>query len=325
MPAFHALLPVRDEGDIIVQCLDHMLQWVDAVYVFDTGSIDQTWEIVNEMALKDSRIKPLRQDAVYYSENLLRGWLFHQARQKMRDGDWFLRVDADEFHHIPPPEFVKTRLRKHETIAWHQYYNFCLLESEVAVLATAEAIQAERSKPIVERRRWWTPSIYSEPRLCRYRDSMKWPSSISFPYNSGYVAKTRLPIRHYPHRDPMQLDRRCRLRAIMMEDKSISGKYWTNVEGHHWSQSELRKFVTPDAQADLRYWESGTELPEILYKNHLESWYKRIAKYLFHRFLIRIIDRTRTGWNDNNYPDRIPAGVVKRLHKVLDLDAEAEL
>ena len=80
MPAFHALLPVRDEGDIIVQCLDHMLQWVDAVYVFDTGRIDQTWEIVNEMALKDSRIKPLRQDAVYYSENLLRGWLFHQAR-----------------------------------------------------------------------------------------------------------------------------------------------------------------------------------------------------------------------------------------------------
>ena len=89
MPAFHALLQVRDEGDIIGQCLKHMLEWVDAVYVFDTGSVDETWDIINEIAAKDSRIKPLKQDNVYYSENLLRGWLFHQARQKMRDGAWF--------------------------------------------------------------------------------------------------------------------------------------------------------------------------------------------------------------------------------------------
>jgi glycosyltransferase involved in cell wall biosynthesis len=317
MPAFHALLPVRDEGDIIAQCLDHMLQWVDAVYVFDTGSVDNTWEIINEMALKNLRIKPLRQDAVYYSENLLRGWLFHQARQKMRDGDWFLRVDADEFHHIPPPEFVKTRLRKHETIVWHQYYNFCLLESELTALATAEAIQSERAKPIEQRRRWWTPSLYSEPRLCRYRDSMKWPAAVSFPYNSGYVAQKRLPIRHYPHRDPMQLDRRCRLRAIMMEDKSISGKYWTNVEGHHWSQSEWRKFVTPDAQANLHFWEEGSDLPEVEYDNHLPGLAKRVPQYFLHRFFVRWLDRNRATWQEMNYPDKIPAEIIERLKEAL--------
>ena len=49
----------------------------------------------------------------------------------MRDGDWFLRVDADEFHHIVPPEFVNTRLQRHETVAYHQYYDFRLLQSEV--------------------------------------------------------------------------------------------------------------------------------------------------------------------------------------------------
>ena len=37
---FVALLPVRDEADIIGQCLQHALQWVDAIYVFDTGSVD---------------------------------------------------------------------------------------------------------------------------------------------------------------------------------------------------------------------------------------------------------------------------------------------
>ena len=44
-PRFHALLPVRDEADIIGQSLRHMLTWVDAIYVFDNGSVDDTWEI----------------------------------------------------------------------------------------------------------------------------------------------------------------------------------------------------------------------------------------------------------------------------------------
>ena len=104
---FHALLPVRDEGDIVGQCLRHLLSWADAVYVFDTGSVDDTWEIVNDVAAQDDRVRLLGKDSVYFSETRLRGWMFHQARHHMRDGDWFLRVDADEFHHIPPPEFVR--------------------------------------------------------------------------------------------------------------------------------------------------------------------------------------------------------------------------
>src|SRR5437762_68452 len=47
---FHALLPVRDEGDIIRQCLEHLLVWADSVYIFDTGSVDDTWEIAREIA-----------------------------------------------------------------------------------------------------------------------------------------------------------------------------------------------------------------------------------------------------------------------------------
>src|SRR4051794_35481810 len=125
MSAYFALLPIRDEADIIGQCLEHLLGWADSVYVFDTGSVDETWEIVQDFAARDRRVRPLRKEPVFFSETRLRGWMFDQARQVMRAGDWFLRVDADEFHHIPPPEFVKTRMRKHETIAYHQYYNFC--------------------------------------------------------------------------------------------------------------------------------------------------------------------------------------------------------
>ena len=216
---FHALLPVRDEADIIGECLQHLLTWADAIYVFDTGSVDETWEIVGDLASGDDRVRLLGKDAVYFSETRLRGWMFHRARRHMAEGDWFLRVDADEFHHIPPPEFVRTRLRRHETIVFHQYYDFRLTAAEVRAWETGKETLDDRARPIAERRRWFTVSPYSEPRLCRYRTTMRWPPTVSFPYNAGYRARARLPIRHYPHRDPVQLERRCRLRAAMMADE----------------------------------------------------------------------------------------------------------
>ena len=115
--SFIALLPVRDEADIIGQSLRHALAWADAIYVFDSGSVDNTWEIVLDLASREKRVKPIRKEPVYFSDTRVRGFLFHYARQFMRDGDWFLRIDADEFHHIPPPEFAKPHLRKGETIA----------------------------------------------------------------------------------------------------------------------------------------------------------------------------------------------------------------
>src|SRR5437868_5640899 len=123
---FHAMMPVRDEADILSQSLAHLLTWADAVYIFDTGSVDGSWDIVQDLACRERRIVPLRRDAVYFSDHQVRSWMFQQARQHMREGDWFLRVDADEFHHLTPPDFVRQRLREHETIAWHQYYDFRL-------------------------------------------------------------------------------------------------------------------------------------------------------------------------------------------------------
>jgi glycosyltransferase involved in cell wall biosynthesis len=147
-----------------------MLTWVDAVYVFDTGSVDDTWDIVQDVATRDERVVPLRKEPVYFSETRLRGWMFQQARQQMRDGDWFLRVDADEFHHMPPPEFVRTQLRKHETIAYHQYYNFCLLESEVRDWEKGRETLADRGRPIEANRGCaGTDGRCSGRQTCRFR------------------------------------------------------------------------------------------------------------------------------------------------------------
>lgn len=300
---FHCMLPVRDEADIIGQCLDHLLTWADAVYVYDTGSTDGTWDVVQEKAGRDERIHLLGREAVYFNDTLVRGWMFEQARKNMREGDWFLRVDADEFHHVPPPVFVKTRLRAHETIVYHQYYDFALRESEVTAWTPGE-----RRLPVAERRRWYRPSVYAEPRLCRYRESMRWPPHISFPFNAGFLAVERLPIRHYPHRDPQQLQARCELRAKMMAD-TTNRSNWEQPENHHWSEQEWRKFVLPDNTPGLLYWEPGTPFPEIRQSNHLASPFKRAMQRVLHSSgLVSLLDRSRPGWPAGARPHPVPSG-----------------
>jgi hypothetical protein len=301
---FHALLPVRDEADIIGQSLRHLLTWADALYVFDTGSADDTWEIASDLASKDDRVRLLGKDPVWFSDTRLRGWMFDQARRHMQDGDWFLRVDADEFHHIPPPEFVRTRLRPHETIAYHQYYDFRLTEAEVQAWQAGRETLADRARPIEQRRCSFTVSAYSEPRLCRYRATMRWPPTVSFPFNAGFRARARLPIRHYPHRDPVQLERRCRLRAAMMADPE-NRRHWPRPDAHHWAQSDWRSFIVAADDPDLHQWQPGAALPEFDFASHLAQPHVRAAQRIAHACLLPFLDRLRPQYPEGAYPQRI--------------------
>jgi glycosyltransferase involved in cell wall biosynthesis len=313
---FHALLPCRDEADIIGQCLEHALTRADAIYIFDTGSLDNTWEIVQDFASRDKRIVPIRKEPVYFSDTRLRSYMFHVARQHMREGDWFLRVDADEFHHISPPEFVRDCMRKHETVAYHQYYDFRLLQSEVDAWNRGEETLKDRQRPIEDRRRFYTVNTYSEPRLCRYRETMQWPVTVSFPFNAGYVARERLPIRHYPHRDPAQLERRCRLRAIMMADEENRAN-WSRAELHHWAEREWKRFITPDDLPDLKYWKPGTDLPLVRQTNHLKPSPIRAVQRLVHALCLPVLDRLRRKFPPEGRPQPIPYETVKLLEERL--------
>jgi glycosyltransferase involved in cell wall biosynthesis len=314
---FHALLPVRDEADIIGQYLEQALTWADAIYVFDTGSVDNTWEIVRDFASRDKRIVPIRKESVYFSETRLRSYMFHVVRQNMHNGDWFLRVDADEFHHIAPPEFVRNCMRKHETAAYHQYYDFRLLQSEVDAWNAGEETLTDRQRPIEDRRRHYTVSEYSEPRICRYRETMQWPVTVSFPFNAGYVARERLPIRHYPYRDPVQLERRCKLRAIMMADEENRSN-WSRPELHHWAECDWKKFITPDDLPALKLWKSGTELPLVHETSHLKPSHIRVVQRFMHAFCLPMLDRLRRKFPPDSRPQAIPKEIVELLQEKLD-------
>ncbi len=308
MMRFFGLLPVRDEADILDQTLSRALAWADELHVYDTGSSDETWEIVQDHAARDPRVRPMKKQPVFFSETHLRSHMFDVARRAMEAGDWFLRMDADEFHHVQPPEFVKQCMRPHETLAYHQYYDFRLLESEVESWNRGEETIADRHRPVEERRRHYTVSRYSEPRLCRYRDTMQWPAGISFPYNAGYVARERLPIRHYPHRDPAQLRRRCQLRALMMGDPTHDKSSYL-----HWLEEDWKQFVTADGLPELHYWQPGEALPLVRQTGHLKQGGARLLQRLVHAGLLPFLDKRRKKFGPADGPVPLPEWMIKKL------------
>ena len=195
---------------------------------------------------------------------------------------------------------------------FHQYYDFRLTAAEVQAWQAGKETLADRARPIEQRRRFFTVSAYSEPRLCRYRATMRWPPTVSFPFNAGFRARARLPIRHYPHRDPVQLERRCRLRAAMMADAD-NRRHWSRPDAHHWSQSDWRSFIVPADHPDLHYWQPGSPLPEFRFTDHLAKPHMRAAQRLAHACLLPALDRLRPGYPDGAYPQRVSPAEANRI------------
>jgi glycosyltransferase involved in cell wall biosynthesis len=312
---FQGLMLLRDEEDIIAQNLDHLLTWVDNLYVLDLGSTDRTWEIVNDYARREPRIVPYLHKPIIYNDNL-RSVLFDHFRDRFSPGDWVMKIDADEFYHVPPPQFVRERVRAGETAVYLLWYYFRLTRAEVEAYENGTVNEAEdRQRSITERRRFYQIATYSEPRMFKYRRSMQWPESTSFPYNAGYVARERIPIRHYPHRDVSQMIRRFELRSAMMKFKSVS-----NVR--HWKLTDWRAdLFVPDGPVDakqgvatmagldtgtLHEWKPGEPLPDLHPTNHLPPAKTRLMQRMVHPLLLPLLDRRRPRYDRQFQPALIP-------------------
>lgn len=304
---FHALLIVRDEGDIIAQTLDHLLGWGDALYVYDTGSHDETWEIVRERAARDDRLVLMGCQPVVFHAGV-RAMLFERYRGRFEPGDWIARVDADEFYDIVPPEFVRQRVKPFEQLVCGQLYDFVLLRREAKAW---EQGRDDRSQPIEDRRRHYIINDYPEIRLFRYRRSLRWPASHQVPMNLGPVARARIPIRHYRWRDPHQARQRWALRMAMQTIMPIGGTHW-NIP--RW-QDRLRRTDDPL----VFHWPKGQPLPTITDDRRVESPSRRFMLRLRQRLgLVALFDRLAPGFDPDWQPDPLPPSISQEIERRLN-------
>lgn len=288
-PRFHALLFIQDEADIIAQTLGHLAMWCDAVHVFDTGSRDETWDIVMDAASEDRRIVPeFKGEFPFHSG--VRAWGFERVRARIADGDWVVRADADEFYHISPPDFIGDRLRRADGRVCAHLYDFVLTTRDIAAWEAGQEGVADRVLPIETRRRVWRINEWSELRLFRYRRHMRWRPWVYNPTNGGLLAGPRIPIRHYQCRDPLQLRLRCAVRNAAARAGGLVGP--------HWKIEDWRTLVVDEHAPDLRTWNPGEPLPPITLTNHLSPPPVRAAQVaLYQTRMVRVLDRLRSPWN----------------------------
>jgi hypothetical protein len=308
---FHGIMMTRDDGDVMEECLNYALTWCDAIYIYDTGSSDSSWDIANALAAKDKRIVPWKHESIAM-HNGLRAYLFHHFRDRMEEGDWVAIVDTDEFYHLPPPQFVHEYLGPRDSAVYERIHQFFITQSEAAKWDAGDRSPFDRTRAITELRRHYKTLEWTEPRMFRYRRSMQWSHTLPQPWNMGFVASARIPIRHYPHRDPIQLQRRHALRHFMLSvmDPSMAGST------RHWDQKDWRALIVRDDAPDLCFWAPGTELPPVL-RRPVTKPLTRMAQWTLHRFLLPALDRRRPQFQDAYRPEAVPPEIDAKIVETL--------
>ena len=87
MPLLSAVLITRNEEHNIKCCVDHLIEWVDEIIVFDSFSTDRTVDLLKEYRSEKIKVTQLEWQGFARTKNLA---------VEAASGDWILSVDADE-------------------------------------------------------------------------------------------------------------------------------------------------------------------------------------------------------------------------------------
>ena len=99
-PRVSVLIPARNEADNITPCLESLLEqdYIDyEIIVLDDQSTDNTFEHIQQLAIKHPKIRILRGDSALPADWNGKSYACHRLAERA-DGDWLLFTDADTLH-----------------------------------------------------------------------------------------------------------------------------------------------------------------------------------------------------------------------------------
>jgi glycosyltransferase involved in cell wall biosynthesis len=203
----HAMTLIKNESDIVAQSLTAAAGWCDHIYVFDNGSVDGTWEIVNELAGKHPQIIPFKQEDKPFAD-ALRAEIFNAYRHLSKDGDWWLTLDADELYVGDPREFLE-HIPSRYNVAWSATLTYVFTDRDAERYRAGEASYGD-DIPVREKCRYYL-NDWAEARFFRYSERLTWEQA-----DGGRPRRTlrtwdyrhRIPVQHFPYRSPQQIEKR---------------------------------------------------------------------------------------------------------------------
>lgn len=264
----YSLLLVKDEADIIEDVLCDAVKWSDKIIVFDNGSSDDTWSIVNRLAKKYRQIVPFVSDATPFRIGL-RAKLFDAFKSELsRDDWWCVRMDADEFYIDNPRSFLADVPRLFSQVSKASF------DYQITYEDLDESNFIGEFKADCDKIRYYNPLTWSETRFVRHSPKLTWVVDERKPQPCGMTYYKPIRVRHYQFRSPQQMQRRNEVRKISLQNNCGSfrhevGKEWCDYLKH---------------RADLICDPQDGTFPTLGSKNRVWRWYKELYKLVLTLF-----------------------------------------
>jgi glycosyltransferase involved in cell wall biosynthesis len=261
---------IKNEVDIIEACLKEYSNWVDKIIIYDNGSTDGTWELVQELAKSNDKIIPWKSEARPYHDGL-RSYAFNEFRHLSSEGDWWcVKMDSDEFYIDNPREFLPKVSKWHNAVT-SMHFEYKLTHEDVAEFNFMNRFPEDR-----ECLKYYAKKVTSETRFVRYFDRLVWPDTHAFPLGSNLYSPLKIRIQHYQYRSPKQIDERLKVRRQATRD---GYKHFKRDDVEDWKEKlEYRKnLIKESPEFEIGYISDPNIIP----------WYWKIiwtTMYFFKQF-----------------------------------------
>ncbi len=260
---------IKNEADIIAFSLTEASKWADKVFVYDNGSNDGTWEIVQELAKSNPVIVPFKSEAKPFRDGL-RAEVFNEYRHLANEGDWWcVRLDSDEFYIDNPKEFLPKVNRFHHVVT-SLHYEYMLSDVDLQEIEFTGSIDK-----ILRKINYYHPKVTSETRFIRHRKRLVWNTDSGFPRHKGIISPKKIRLKHYQYRSPDQIQTRIENRKIARKE---GYKYFGKDDVQDWKDIILNKDELIKESSEMRI--GFLKDPNVL------PWHKYILRFILHLFKI---------------------------------------
>jgi len=201
-----AHLLVKNEEDIIKECLDHLALFCDYIFILDNGSTDKTYEICK----KHSCITYVEKKDVVYSDTL-RQILVEKSKKYLTNEDWLLEVSADHFFASNPRLDVKKAINEGANIITYHVAQFYFTDLDLNSKSNEKLIQ--------NLLQYYAINYHDFPVVFQNQSNLKYTSEVTeWPeLNRKKIASFHPILKHYQFRSVEQIKKRLRLRYDQRE------------------------------------------------------------------------------------------------------------
>jgi len=206
-----AHLLVKDEGDIIKECLDSVAPYCDYIFVIDNGSSDSTYEICRE----HPRVTWSKRIECTYSD-ALRQHFIEVSKTCLSNQDWILTISADHFFDDNPRLNIKRAIAEKANVITYDVAQFYLTDIDCNNIYDSRWI----CSPVQERLKYYAINYFGFPVALQYDSAMVYKEDVTeWPMIKDKRVASFSPIlKHYQFRSVDQIQKRLSIRKHQIDN-----------------------------------------------------------------------------------------------------------